>query len=231
MLGIDNATCTNKYIAVKFNSDHNKFFELGDTGIKLYRPDEWVERDDNSEIKLDEKTGTSKFGYNVDYKETHPQICVVMASNPNYPYKVGDRLFVHYMAYETAECGDIVTMEAIIFADYVFFKINPDGTWDLANDTYIGEPVIIGEECTDTGIIASLGKKDNLKVKITHVCKPYYKKNERYPELKPDKLTYPISNIGDTVTSIDKYNYEFTYENKKYIKLSAHEIAGVYQEV
>lgn len=227
MLVANNTICANKYIAVKFNSNHNKVIELGDTGIKLYRPDEWVERDDYGEIKLDEKTGTTKFGYNVDYKETHPQICVVTASNPKYPYKIGDKLFVHYMAYETAECGDIETLEAIIIADYVFFRINSDGTWDLSNDTYIGEAVLIGEDITNTGIILSLGKKDNLKVKITHIHKPYYKKNERYPELESMHLTYPICNIGDTVVSIDKYNYEFELDGKKYIKLSSHEIATV----
>lgn len=227
MLGTENATCANKYLAVRFNSDHNKIYELGNTGIKLYRPDEWAERDEYGEIKLDENTGTTKFGYNTDYKDTHPQICVVTAPNPNYPYRVGDKLFVHYMAYETAACGDIETLEAIIIADYVFFRINPDGTWDLSNDTYIGEAVITGEEISPSGIIASLGKKDNLKVNITHVHQPYYKKNERYPELVQNYRTYPVCNVGDTIISIDKYNYEFELDGKKYIKLSAHEIATV----
>jgi hypothetical protein len=200
--------CINKYLSVKFDKDHNKIVGTGLNGLPIIRPDAWLHKDAANDH---EKTTVEE---NVDYKETHPQICIVTAENPNYPYRVGDRLFVHYMAYETAAHGDIVTYEAIIIADYVFFKINLDGTWDLADDTYIGEPVINDEWVSPSGILVEMGKKDNLRVNITHV----YKGASRRVK------------VGDIAISIDKYNYEFKYENKKYVKLSSHEIAGIYKE-
>lgn len=208
--------CIHNRLAVRFDKDHNRVLGKGLNGINIIRVDKWT----NDATKNEE---TSKQEENVDYKETHPQICVVTTSNEKYPYRIGDKLFVHYMAYETAELGDLVTYDAVIRADMVFFTILPDGTWRMAKDIYVGEAVILDEEITPSGIIASLGKKDQLRVKITHVPEPY--QNEHGVTIKP------CVEVGDIAISIDKYNYEFNLDGKRYVKLTSKEIAGVYQEV
>jgi len=98
-------TCIGKKLYVRFDPDHNKVFELGDTGVKLIRPDQWLHRDEE---------GKQTFQENTNYLETKPQVCEVLMANDNYPYKVGDKLFCHYMAYETAQNGDIVTYEGLL---------------------------------------------------------------------------------------------------------------------
>lgn len=193
--------CLNGRIKVKFDVTHNKLIPLGDTGITLIRPDDWLHK--NEENK-------TVYAENTNYLETKPQVCTVLEPNSKYPYKVGDRLFTHYMAYETAQLGDLVTQEGFIIADYVFFTILPDGSWKMTDDNYIGEQIYTPEKVTTSGLIYDIGgKKENLQVKITHL---------------PDS---PIVNIGDTVLSIDRYNYEFTIYPKKYIRLTGNEIAGV----
>lgn len=220
--------CKKNYLKVRFEA--NDRVTLGDTGITLIRPDKWVERDRNGEIKTDDKDGTTKFGFNVDCKETNPQVCVVLASSDKYPYKVGDRLFVHYMAYETAMQIDLETLEAMIDAEFVFFKIENDEIGELANDIYIGEPIINNEVVSPSGILVEMGKRDNLRVKITHICKPFYKKIAEVISLKPQKLTEPCVKVGDIAIAIDKYNYDFTFNGKKLVKLTSGEIAGIYGE-
>ncbi len=188
--------CIHNRIRVKFETTHNKIFNIG--GVQLIRPDDWRDT-------YDEKSQE-----NVNYLETKPQICIVLAANDKYPYKVGDRLFVHYMAHETANCGDIITNEAFIIADYVFFTFRPDGEWELVPGTYLGKQVYTPEQTTQSGLIYELGgKKENLQVQITHV--------------PPDADEIAA---GDTVLSIDKYNYEFTIYPDKYIRLTKEEIVG-----
>lgn len=208
--------CIHNRLAVRFDKDHNRILGKGLNGAPIVRVDKWT----NEATKNEE---TSKLEENVDYKETHPQICVVTASNEKYPYKVGDKLFVHYMAYETAELGDLVTYDAMINADMVFFTILPDGSWKMAKDVYIGEAVVFGEEIRPSGIIASLGKKDQLRVNITHVPEPI--------ENIHGVTIWNCIEVGEIAISIDKYNYEFAYDGKRYIKLTSKEIAGIYQEV
>lgn len=196
----------NKYLYVKFDPSHNKVFNVG--GLELIRPDDWLHADEY---------GKQTFAENTNYLETKPQICTVLASNDNYPYQVGDVLFTHYMSWETAQNGDISTNEAFIIADYVFFTILPDGSYKMADGVYIGEQVYTSDTITEHGVIAELGgKKEALRVKITHI---------------PDKLPkwhteHPVK-VGDIAISVDKYNYEFTIYPKRYIKLTEQEIAGV----
>lgn len=201
-------------LGVRFDRDHNKVVGKGLNGLAIIRPDAWLHKESTAD---GEKTTTAE---NVDYKETHSQICVVTIENPKYPYRVGDRLFVHYMAWETAQMGDIVTFDGIIHADYVFFVMKTDTEWVLAKDTYIGEPVFTDEVITPNGIFLQGGKKEQLKVKITHVCDPFI--NEH------GQTVNPCVSVGDTAISIDKFNYEFKLNGKKYVRLNAHEIAGTY---
>lgn len=192
--------CLNNHLYVKFDADHLRKFQLPG-GITLIRPDEWERRDSDGNIKDTREENTN-------YLETKPQICEVLAANPSYPYAVGDSLFVHYMAWVGAQCGDLVEQTGFINADYVFFTIEPDGKLKCADDVYLGEMVVGGEEISPSGILVSMGKKDSLRVTLTHI---------------PNNSHY---DVGDTVISIDRYNYEFDYNGKKMVKLKLSEIAG-----
>ena len=107
---------------------------------------------------------------------------------------------------ETTEYGEIVD------ADFIMFKINEDETFELIDNLYLGEEVFSEEIVTTGGIFLSGGKKDNLRVKLTHV---------------PPNTKF---NIGDTVVAVDKNNYAINYWGKTYIKLMEHEIVGVLEE-
>lgn len=190
--------CIGKWLRVKYEANHNKTFDVG--GVQLIRPDDWLHKDED---------GKQTFQENTNYLETKPQICTVLIANPNYPFQVGDRLFVHYMAHETAKNGDILTNEAFIIADYIFFTFRDD-QWQLVDGTYIGEQVYTPEKATSSGLIYDIGgKKENMQVKITHIPND------------ADEIQ-----VGDTVLSIDKYNYEFTIYPNKYIRLTKEEIVG-----
>lgn len=208
--------CINNKIGVRFDSLHNRVLATGLNGLPILRVDKWT-----NEATKDE--ATSKLEENIDYKETHSQICVVTVENDKYPYRIGDKLFVHYMAWETADGGDIVTHNAVIIVDYVFFTILPDNSLKMAKDTYIGEPIFTDEEITPSGIFLQAGKKEALKVKILHVPEPYV--NEY------GHLIENVASIGDTVISIDQYNYEFNYNGKRYVRLTSKEIIGIYEEI
>lgn len=198
--------CIGQWLCVKFDPDHNRVLELSG-GQKLIMADQWLHKDDE---------GKQTFQENLNHLESKPQICTVLIENEDYPYKVGDKLCVHYMAWETSKNGDIVTNEAIIIADYVFFKILPNGDFEMADGIYLGKQVYTEEQKTASGIIFDLGqKKENLKVKITHIPKDMPERNGEQPV-----------HVGDTVISIDKYNYELTIYPDKYVKLTKDEIAG-----
>jgi co-chaperonin GroES (HSP10) len=111
------------------------------------------------------------------------------------------------MAWEWAE---LTEHGHLIDTDFILFQILPDGTFKLPDNLYLGEAVYSEEEITPSGIIMLEGKKDNLKVKLTHLA-------QNNTDLK----------VGDIVLSVDKNNYEFDYWGKKYIKIMSDEIVGV----
>lgn len=193
--------CLNNLLKVQF--EDSRIVKLGT--LELIRPEVWGDVDEGGSVKY-QPDGTQKLQFNTDLKETRPQICTVVISNDKYPYKVGERLFTHYMAVETCMDYDIATMMGYIDASRVFFAINADGSLRLADKVFIGDSVVIGEEVSQSGIIYGLGRKDRLRVRILH--------------------THANSGIdvGDVVMSIDAYNYEFTYEGKQYIMLRKDEI-------
>lgn len=195
----------NDKICVSWNRDHNKVIGKGLNGLDLIRADMWL----NKEAEEDENS-TSRFNENENYLETNPQICTVLHANAKLKYKPGDRLFVHYMAWEWSERTEY---GSVIDTNYIFFQIMDDGSFETVNDLYLGEPIYSNEEIQG-GIILLGGKKDNLRVKITHV-----------PIMENSR---PVCAVGDTVVSIDKNNYEFDYWGTKYIKLTKDEIVGVY---
>jgi len=193
--------CLNNLIKVRF--EDNSRIRLG--SLELIRPEVWGDVDEGGNVKYQDD-GTQKMAFNTDLKETRPQICTVVIANDKFPYAIGDRLFLHYMAAETCMDYDITYMSGYIDASRVFFVIEPNGDFRLADKVFIGEPIIVGEEVSRSGIIFGLGRKDRLRVRILH--------------------THPNTGIdvGDIVMSIDAYNYEFTYEDKSYIMLRKDEI-------
>jgi co-chaperonin GroES (HSP10) len=190
--------CINGQLVVQFDTSHNKVVGKGFNGIDIIRPDMWLYSHGDAETH-------TKFDENHNKLETDPQICTVIHANSKYPYKVGDRLFVHYMAYETAEKHDDGYW---IDAYFVFFTIEQDGKIKPVKDLYLAEPVFEQEKVTDGGIIIQGGKKDNLRLKIVVV-----------PENN-------VFDVGDTVLSIDKNNYTIKYQDKEYVKIMEHEIVG-----
>lgn len=200
----------NKYLGVRFDANHNKIIGKGIDGQGIIRADEWLHKDDD---------GKQTFQENMNYLETKPQICEVLAANDRYPYKVGDKLFVHYMAWETAQCGDLITNEAVIIADYVFFTILSDGKMKMAENNYLGKQLYTDDIITKSGIFLQGGRPKSLQIRITNM--PL--------NLPKWHIKHPV-NIGDTVISCDGYNYEFKYEGEKYIRLKDTEIAGVIRE-
>lgn len=193
----------NDKIAVQFETSHNKIVGTGIGGLELIRPDRWLNHD------AEEVDGSlSRFDENVNYLETHPQICVVIHPNTQCDYRAGDKLFVHYMALEWAEYTIYGT---IIETDFIIFQIMPDGLLKLVDDTYLGELLFEKEEETN-GFITVKEKKDSLKIKITHLANNH-------------KAEFGFG-VGDIIISVDKNNYAFNYDGKKLIKLTRDEIVA-----
>lgn len=186
-------------ILVIYETDHNKVVGTGIAGKPLLRADLWL----NTEAE--ESDAPSRFDENENYLETNPQICVVSHPSANHEYKAGDRLFVHYMAWEWRE---LTEDGYVIDTDYILFQIMPDGTFKTAKDTYLGE-AIYAENEEVAGFVIAGSKKDNLRVRLTHL-----------PE------NNKLFGIGDVVISIDKNNYEINYWGKKYVKLTCLEMVS-----
>lgn len=204
----------NKHLAVRFDMDHNKVFKIA--GIEIIRPDSWVLTEEGPE--------------NYNRKDVNPQIATVMISNPQLKYNKGDRIFLHYMAKETEEIGQIGDeVYSIISAEFVFFKII-DGTIEMADNTYLGEQVY-SEAKTASGIyLTPTGtKKDVLKVRILHAPKRIV---SEWGENIPEEFRYrkPDVKINDIVCTCDDYQYTFKYEDKEYIRLLDREIVLTFDE-
>jgi len=190
-------------LIVRFDEADRKLIPLGDTGVVLLRPDEWVHKDG------DEETHT-KTEENCNYLETKPQVCVVTHANSKHPYKENDRLFVHYMAWVTAEYANEKTKEAYIDADYVFCTMLPNGEYKMADHVYFGELVLTEDEATPSGIIVNvLGKKPKLcQIRLVHLpnCSQFEK--------------------GDIILTIDNNQYRAVIDGHNYVMVRDREIVG-----
>jgi hypothetical protein len=191
----------NKNIVVRFINEHNSTIGTGINGSPIVRAELWL----NTEAEVADEP--SRFDENVNYLETNPQICVVVHPNAYCEYRAGDKLFVHYMAWEWREKVDD---GYVIETDYVFFKILPDDTFEMVKDNYLGTPIYTKDEEVGGFVIAG-EKKDNLQVDITHIP------------------TESMFTIGERVISIDKNNYEFDYWGKRFIRLVKDEIVANYE--
>lgn len=99
-------------LAVIFNGDHNTLFDIG--GIQLERAKSWEHKaGTESEHKLT--------AGNVNKIMVNPQMAIVFESNDPF-FKVGDKVFTHYLAYESADFIQLEKEVAIIDKDLVIFK-------------------------------------------------------------------------------------------------------------
>lgn len=186
-------------IVVRFDETDKKLFNVG--GVELYRPDEWLHKSEE---------GKTTYTENTNYLETKPQRATVTHTNEKYPYQVGDKVFLHYMAHTTSTYAIEETKDAFVFADYVFFTFNEDGTYKMAEGVYFGEQIYSEDEKTPNGIIINvLGHKPKLcQIKLTHV---------------PDDSEFKI---GDVILTVDSYQYPANVDGKDYVMVRESEIAG-----
>lgn len=186
-------------IAVRFDEDDKKLFNVG--GVELYRPDEWLHKSEE---------GKTTYAENVNYLETKPQRATVTHVNKKFPYSIGDKVFLHYMAHTTSTYADEATKDAFVFAEYVFLTFNEDGTYKMADGIHFGEQVFSEDEKTPNGIIINvLGHKPKLcQIKLTHV---------------PEGSDYKV---GEVILTVDSYQYPANVDGKDYIMVRDREIVG-----
>jgi len=195
--------CINDWIFVSYD-DRSKFYHTLPNGVELVIPIVWEQRDEYGFY-------TGQRTENLDRKEANPQVCYVLSENPRYPeYKVGDKLFTHYLEYEN---GDTVLGEVtgkMIKGNSVFFKVGEGGEMLPTKGTYIAER-IAGKRFTPLGILLPDWipnfKKCHVRLTVTPTDSPY--------------------NVGDVVLTIDDNQYMFEYEGKVHVKVYDHEIIGV----
>ena len=206
----DDMIATNNKLLVRFEEKHNKFFKLGD--IELIRAETWVHRDQ------DEDNPSTSLEENTNGLETRPQIATVVAHNPDYPYVVGDRIWLHYMAYETGEESGLNDGTSFINVEYVFCTLLPDNTFRMAKDIYFGKEVLTTDEKTASGIIINPfgGRPKSCQIELTHA-----------PTELSEKWETPHE-PGATVITIDNNQYPSMIDEEKYIMLRHREIIGIY---
>ncbi len=184
----------------QFDESHQRVIKIGN--VELVRAEMW-------EAKQGDKDKHTTFEENFNYLETKPQIAVVTHSNADYPFLPGDKVFLHYMAYETAKYADEATKEAFILGEYVFFTFMPDGTWKMAENYYLGKLIYEKEQKTKSGIIINWNDRPVAnQIEITHAWEG--------GDYKP----------GETVLTIDNYQYVFKHEGQEYVMLRDREIVA-----
>ncbi len=141
------------------------------------------------------------YGINTDRRLINPQTITILSGD-----YAGEKAFVHYGAFEVKQ--RLNDTDFIIPDRMVLFLIN---SIRMAPGTYLGEEVFTKGERTASGIYTTpyAEQKEGVKVKLTHV---------------PEGSIYAP---GDTVITVDSFQYPLTFEGKKYIKLLEREIIGI----
>jgi len=190
-------------IGVIFDESHLKTYNLN--GIELVRATSWVAREDDGE------TGTKK-ETNVNHLETNPQLALLAIENDNFPYKLGDMLFLHYLAYEWSDERVPIGGQDAYLVDgaMVLFTIE-NGSPVMPEKAYLGELVVEEAPKTSSGIFLTSAEdvQSEFKIKITHTP------------------INSICSVGEVVCSVDKHNYPLVFEGKKYIFIKEDDILGV----
>lgn len=205
--------CNGRYIGVVFDESHLKSYDLGN-GIKLERAESWRAREDDGETN-------TKLVTNVNHLEVNPQIGWVAITNSEYNFEIGDKIFMHYLAYEMFEDRIVDSEDREVYfvdATYVFFKIKDE--LEMMPNTYLGIPHIEPPPQTASGIFLTSQRevKDELRVTITHE-----------PQSAPNRFGIVIprnADVGDVVLPMDRSNYYIKLDDKEYVVLKEHEIIG-----
>jgi co-chaperonin GroES (HSP10) len=191
---------------VDYDMTHNKVFKIN--GLELLRPDIYLFKDGESDNKMEAK---------VNKLDLNPQIATVELDNPKFNLFKGDKVFLHYMAYEWLDMNEYQLIDDkklyCIDAKNVFFKILEDKL-ELKEDLFLGE-VILENKLTLSGIHINVENKRKISlIKITHV---------------PSKCIkgYDCIKVGSTVKTIDDNQYIINYNQKKYVVLRSEEIVGI----
>ena len=144
------------------------------------------------------------YGVTTNRKLINPQVITILSGEHN-----GKRAFVYYGAYEIAKWPEPEL--AIIPEATILFFIEPI---QPVYGTYLGEEVFTEGQRTASGIYITpyAEKKEGILIKITHI---------------PEQGRIGGIQVGDTVVTIDDYQYDLRYSDKKYIKLRSTEIIGV----
>ena len=191
---------------VDYDMTHNKVFKIN--GLDLLRPDIYLFKDGESDNKMEAK---------VNKLDLNPQIATVEIDNPKFNLFKGDKVFLHYMAYEWLDINEYELIDNkklyCIDAKNVFFKIFEDRL-ELKEDLFLGE-VILENKLTLSGIHINIeNKRKESLIKITHIPKECGKE-------------YKQINVDTIVKTIDDNQYIINYDNKKYVVLKSSEIVGI----
>lgn len=202
-------------IGVVFDDNHLKTYDLGN-GIKLHRAETWVGKEGDEE-------GFTKTESNVNHLETNPQIGWVVMPNDKYDLKVGDKVFMHYLAFEEFE--EKIEIDGkdcyLIEENFIFFTME-NGEYKMRPNTYLGT-IIINEPPKSTfGIYLTSQDafKNDLKISITHSPIPVTNEHGVFIE--------NVCKVGDIVMPIDRSNYPLTVDEVEYVMLKDTEIVAIY---
>lgn len=156
-------------------------------------------------IQSAEKDGEQDaVGVTTDRRLINPQTVKILSGE-----HAGRRGFVHYGAYELAKW--YIEAQAIIPGHMLFMLIDPIRTLP---GVYLGDEVFTEGEKTASGIYITpyADKKEGVIIKLTYV---------------PENSNL---RVGETVITIDNYQYPLTLEGKKHIRLFEREIIGLITE-
>lgn len=196
---------TNNHIGVEFDENHNKVHNMG--GIEIVRPDMW---------EFEQSGADTKYQKNTNLKDVNPQIAKVVFPNRKIKLATGEKIFTHFLAIDNADDFEIHGKKCkVIPLSSIFFRISEDGNHEMMEDVYLGEQVYSDGIQTKSGIWITPydKKKESLKVKLTHVPK-----------------NSPYFSVGDTVLTVDDFQYEIDLDGKTYIKLNTWHIAVKIEE-
>lgn len=155
---------------------------------------------------------------NINRLEVNPQIATIVASSEKFNLKKGDKVLMHYMAWEWCkeekpldiEGQDVYRTEG----EYVLGYIRNDQYFPVDN-TYFGKRVYLEAPKTASGIFLSPYDKINQAshIQITHL-----------PEIT--LRDYKFLTKGQIAITVDDKQYPFMIGEEEYIKLTAEEIVG-----
>lgn len=171
----------------------NKLLKDFGNGFKIHLPER---------SKFDVVDGSEYTSRITDRKLVNPQLAIVKAENPNYPFKTGDMIYLHYGAYELRY--PYQDNQFFVNANMVFFTCN-EGVIKPVKGIHIGELIIHEAPKTASGIYTTSDAhvREACVVKILHAAE---------------------NNLGiqdgDEVYTVDDHQDTFEFNNRKYVRLS-----------